>query len=791
MSQIDSKQIKDTSLSLSKVIVSDGTEITLTGGTKIKQSLIPSSPDDLVNKSYADSLSAGLNPKDSVSVISTSNITLSGTQSIDNYVLSAGDRILVNGQSSAADNGIYDVATGAWTRSSDSDGNPNNEVSLGNFAFVQFGDTYAGSGWVLNTTDATGATISVGSDTQQWTQFSSAGSYTAGSGLTLNTSGNGGEFVIDDNTVSGDGITASNGVFAVDLQSNSGLVVNSNGLAIDASAAGDGLTLTSGVLNVDTAQGITSDGTNIIINDNEIAGTGLTASSGVLSVNTDNGISTTGDNVILGGSFSQNTTLDTNTFDFNVVDGSNNIFKKVSGKDGINLVIGTDDGSGSTGRDDDGGGLEFMAIQASGAVKVFGGTSNGGELLVDDNQSRMRTTNSGGSESNITILNNGTFDSIVIKDNIHSKGAIYAADYSPNYTDRSLVDKGYVDNVLQTTVNADNGLTDTVGTISLGGSFSQNTTLDLNTSELTIEDTVSGGMFFKTGNGKVGDQLALGSDGSSLGDVGSNNVISEVQIESEAATYIITGTLSTDYSLFRTTRNTINSSVVSGASSSTFEVGETSMQITDGINSKGLVYFTDYSSNFTDRSLVDKGYVDNQVSTINADFITAVVAGDGLTGDATSGTASLAVGAGTGITVAADTVSSNADGTLTANLTSLGLTSGVSSIQDALEALETAGTYLTIDEGTPSVTSGDGSTTGLTITSTPANDSYPSVFLNGILQQYGASASNDVYFSNDGGTTARATADVTAGDTLYFNGGVNGFELSATDLIQIKYEVQI
>ena len=55
--------------------------------------------------------------------------------------------------------------------------------------------------------------------------------------------------------------------------------------------------------------------------------------------------------------------------------------------------------------------------------------------------------------------------------------------------------------------------------------------------------------------------------------------------------------------------------------------------------------------------------------TTNTGDITAVVAGDGLTGGSTSGSASLAVGAGTGVTVAADTVSIGQDVGTSASVT--------------------------------------------------------------------------------------------------------------------------
>lgn len=54
-------------------------------------------------------------------VATTANITLSATQTIDGVVVAVGDRVLVKDQSSAAQNGVYIVAAGAWTRAPDMD----------------------------------------------------------------------------------------------------------------------------------------------------------------------------------------------------------------------------------------------------------------------------------------------------------------------------------------------------------------------------------------------------------------------------------------------------------------------------------------------------------------------------------------------------------------------------------------------------------------------------------------------------------------------------------------------
>ena len=70
-------------------------------------------------------------------------------------------------------------------------------------------------------------------------------------------------------------------------------------------------------------------------------------------------------------------------------------------------------------------------------------------------------------------------------------------------------------------------------------------------------------------------------------------------------------------------------------------------------------------------------------------------------------------------------------------------------------------------------------------------DSYENpTYVNGQLQRYGGSASNDYYFSTDGTSGNAVTqANIDAGDILVWNGTQSGFELTTNDLITIKYEV--
>jgi hypothetical protein len=83
---------------------------------------------------------------------------------------------------------------------------------------------------------------------------------------------------------------------------------------------------------------------------------------------------------------------------------------------------------------------------------------------------------------------------------------------------------------------------------------------------------------------------------------------------------------------------------------------------------------------------------------------------------------------------------------------------------------------------TPTTTSGDASSTGITISSTPTHDSYVGVSINGQFVPVGDGVKTSIaYFSSDGGTTARDIADIEEGDTLYWNGTTHSWELSASD----------
>lgn len=170
------------------------------GTNKITGLGTPTAGTDAATKDYVDSVSQGLDIKSSVRAATTANITLSGTQTIDGVSLSAGNRVLVKNQSTGSENGIYVVATGAWSRATDADTNA--EVTAGLFTFVEEGTDNQDSGWVLTTDGA----ITLGTTALVFTQFSGAGMVIAGAGLTktgnqLDVVGNAGRIVVNANDV--------------------------------------------------------------------------------------------------------------------------------------------------------------------------------------------------------------------------------------------------------------------------------------------------------------------------------------------------------------------------------------------------------------------------------------------------------------------------------------------------------------------------------------------------------------------------------------------------------------
>ncbi len=150
---------------------------------KITGLAAPTDANDAATKQYVDSAVEGLHVHPSVKAATTANITLATAVEngdvLDGVTLATGDRILVKNQTTKSQNGIYVVAaSGAPTRALDFDTAA--EVDSGDFVFVDQGTVNANTGYVQINTPAI-----IGTDDIEFVQFSGAGTYTAGTGLTL------------------------------------------------------------------------------------------------------------------------------------------------------------------------------------------------------------------------------------------------------------------------------------------------------------------------------------------------------------------------------------------------------------------------------------------------------------------------------------------------------------------------------------------------------------------------------------------------------------------------------
>jgi hypothetical protein len=250
-------------------------------------SAAPSAPTDIANKQYVDYYAAGLSWKAPVTVASTANIaSLSGLLTVDTVTLVAGETVLVKDQTNAANNGIYVAASGAWTRSIGAD---TWEELIGAIVFVVEG-TQTGSAWFC--TAQPGGTLGVTAN--NWSNFSVASTYTAGTGLTLT----GTQFSITPVGTAGTyGSASAVPVFVTNASGQVTSVTNTaiaiantavSGLGTMSTQNANSVAITGGTLDAVTIGGSTAGaitGTTITANTQfSGAGTGLTGTASSLSI---------------------------------------------------------------------------------------------------------------------------------------------------------------------------------------------------------------------------------------------------------------------------------------------------------------------------------------------------------------------------------------------------------------------------------------------------------------------------------------------------------------------------
>ncbi len=340
---------------------------------------------------------------------------------------------------------------------------------------------------------------------------------------------------------------------------------------------------------------------------------GATGAAGISGFTASNGLTQSGANVKLGGYLIENTTIDGSNNTFEITGLSANSSSKIElygGNVAISLVEGNtqlNDWS-STG---------FVSVQTNGGGLYLNGDYNGGQPTVELSAGNINTalrifgfgTSSGVSDGS----SNNRF---IIYDESQLKGLVYRSDYSANFTSNSLISKKYVDDkIIGSGFTTSNGLTRSGSDIKLGGYLIENTTINANFNGLSIVETSS--IFIST----TGSTSFIDMNSSGGWDGGSyiSTIHSDSSVSSESYVDGTRISLRYDNSGFTVSTHMMDNNqnqikFLVGSFSSELNLGKSSNVFTDTFNNKGLVYASDYSSNFTLESLVSKRYVDSKIS---------------------------------------------------------------------------------------------------------------------------------------------------------------------------------
>lgn len=306
----------------------------------------------------------------------------------------------------------------------------------------------------------------------------------------------------------------------------------------------------------------------------------------------DNGVTRTLNNVQLGGELIQNTSF-TGDFTFDLVMGDiANVYSQ----------------------------LNVVSTQAS----MWWGDNavgNGANISVNSSGTTLNTTNLLGTLNNTffmgsagtSITNNGTNNHFFIKDDIASKGIVYFADYSANFTFESLVSKRYVDAAVSGgSGTASNGITKVVNDYKLGGALTAATnitgafTLSLGTNASRLGSIV--------GFGTTSVTLTAGSSATPtiFSKIGMTPTTSFWQILNGAAQFALNATTT---SLIYTFEGFVDFITINQTGTVTADTSaDNFFVVNDAYFTKGLQYADYYEGAFTDLSLVTKYYVDNAIA---------------------------------------------------------------------------------------------------------------------------------------------------------------------------------
>jgi hypothetical protein len=212
----------------------------------------PTSASHAVTKQYVDNLASGLLVKEAARTATSSNITatyvngtngvgatLTGTGAlgaINGVTLVVGDRILVKNQTTAGQNGMYELTTlNPFVLTRTTDFNSTASIQAGDAFFVGEG-TLASTQWIMTTA----GTVTVGTSSIAFTQFGGPNSFVGGTGIGISS-----------NTINNTGVLSVTGGGAVSASTTNGVVtLGFTQPTVPTTAGGTGLTSIGAALQV-------------------------------------------------------------------------------------------------------------------------------------------------------------------------------------------------------------------------------------------------------------------------------------------------------------------------------------------------------------------------------------------------------------------------------------------------------------------------------------------------------------------------------------------------------------
>jgi hypothetical protein len=295
------------------------------------------------------------------------------------------------------------------------------------------------------------------------------------------------------------------------------------------------LSANSGLVSIGNTQGLVYDGDYTLgFITHSLVTKGYVDS---ISTGATNGLTNYGGYIGLGGTLSQYTSVDGDGYDL-LLTNFDNLYFTSSVFDVESDFISLDAVNGS------------MQLVADQDILIFSTT---GFITLSSNSGQVTTAN--------------------------LEGLVYTSDYSSTFVTQSLVTKGYVDSI---STGATNGLTNYLGYIGLGGTLSQNTSINGNGYDLLLTNFDS--LYFTSSSFDVESDFISLDSGAGVMQLFAGD---DIMIASSLGLISLTSD---------------------------------SAQVTTA-NLEGLVYTSDYSATFVTYSLVTKGYVDSISAGLSASGI--------------------------------------------------------------------------------------------------------------------------------------------------------------------------